>query len=79
VAAVSVGMKAGVALLDLDYREDSTADVDMNVVATGEGRLVEVQGTAEGQAFARPDLDAMLDLALEGIAQLGALQQAALA
>ena len=78
VAAVSVGMKGGVALLDLDYAEDSTADVDMNVVATGEGSLVEVQGTAEGKAFARPDLDAMLDLALEGIARLGELQQAAL-
>jgi len=78
VAAVSVGMKEGVALLDLDYAEDSTADVDMNVVATGEGSLVEVQGTAEGKAFARKDLDAMLDLALEGIGRLGELQQAAL-
>ncbi|MCM2334171.1 MAG: ribonuclease PH, partial [Anaeromyxobacteraceae bacterium] len=78
VAAVSVGMKGGVALLDLDYGEDSTADVDMNVVATGEGSLVEVQGTAEGKAFARQDLDAMLDLALEGITTLGGLQQAAL-
>jgi ribonuclease PH len=78
IAAVSVGMKGGVALLDLDYSEDSTADVDMNVVATGEGTLVEVQGTAEGKAFARQDLDAMLDLALEGIATLGGLQQAAL-
>jgi ribonuclease PH len=78
VAAVSVGMKDGVALLDLDYGEDSTADVDMNVVATGEGSLVEVQGTAEGKAFARRDLDGMLDLALEGIARLGELQQAAL-
>src|SRR5512139_663996 len=64
VAAVSVGMKGGVALLDLDYAEDSTADVDMNVVATGEGKLVEVQGTAEGQAFGRAELDGMLDLAL---------------
>jgi ribonuclease PH len=78
VAAVSVGMKEGVALLDLDYAEDSTADVDMNVVATGEATLVEVQGTAEGKAFGRADLDAMLDLALEGIARLGELQQAAL-
>jgi ribonuclease PH len=78
VAAVSVGMKGGVALLDLDYSEDSTADVDMNVVATGEGKLVEVQGTAEGQAFGRNDLDAMLDLALEGITHLGELQRAAL-
>jgi ribonuclease PH len=78
VAAISVGSKGGVALLDLDYAEDSTADVDMNVVATGEGKLVEVQGTAEGQAFGRGELDAMLDLALEGIEKLGALQQAAL-
>jgi ribonuclease PH len=78
VAAVSVGMKGGVALLDLDYGEDSTADVDMNVVATGEGKLVEVQGTAEGQAFGRGELDGMLDLALEGITRLGELQRAAL-
>ena len=78
VAAVSVGMKGGVALLDLDYDEDSTADVDMNVVATGEGKLVEVQGTAEGKAFGRAELDGMLDLALEGIRRLGELQQAAL-
>ncbi len=78
VAAISVGTKGGVALLDLDYSEDSTADVDMNVVATGEGKLVEVQGTAEGLPFGRGELDAMLDLALEGIQRLGALQQAAL-
>jgi ribonuclease PH len=74
VAAVSVGMKEGRPILDLDYAEDSTAEVDMNVVATGEGSLVEVQGTAEGKAFARKDLDAMLDLALEGCAALRALQ-----
>jgi ribonuclease PH len=78
VAAISVGTKGGVALLDLDYAEDSTADVDMNVVATGDGKLVEVQGTAEGQAFGRGELDAMLDLALEGITRLGELQRAAL-
>ena len=78
VAAVSVGAKGGVALLDLDYDEDSTADVDMNVVATGEGKLVEVQGTAEGKAFDRAELDGMLDLALEGIARLGELQRQAL-
>jgi len=71
-------MKEGVPLLDLDYAEDSTADVDMNVVATGEGSLVEVQGTAEGKAFGRKDLDGMLDLALEGITSLGTLQQGAL-
>jgi ribonuclease PH len=78
VAAVSVGGKGGVALLDLDYDEDSTADVDMNVVATGEGKLVEVQGTAEGKAFDRAELDGMLDLALEGIDRLGELQRQAL-
>ncbi len=78
VAAVSVGMVAGRPLLDLDYGEDSTAEVDMNVVATGEGNLVEVQGTAEGKAFARRELDAMLDLALEGCARLRELQLAAL-
>jgi len=78
VGAVSVGIVKEELLLDLDYDEDSTADVDMNVVATGEGSLVEVQGTAEGKAFARKDLDAMLDLALEGIGRLGELQQAAL-
>jgi ribonuclease PH len=78
VAAVSVGVKEGVALLDLDYAEDSTADVDMNVVAIGDGKLVEVQGTAEGKAFGRGELDAMLDLALEGIRTLAGLQQAAL-
>jgi ribonuclease PH len=78
VAAVSVGIVDGRVCLDLDYAEDSTAEVDMNVVATGEGRLVEVQGTAEGKAFPRADLDRMLDAALEGIARLKALQDAAL-
>jgi ribonuclease PH len=78
VAAVSVGVREGSPLLDLDYQEDSTAEVDMNVVATGEGNLVEVQGTAEGKAFGRKDLDAMLDLALEGIGTLRQLQLAAL-
>jgi ribonuclease PH len=78
VAAVSVGLVEGRPVLDLDYAEDSTADVDMNVVATGEGTLVEVQGTAEGKAFARQDLDAMLDLALEGCATLRRLQLEAL-
>ncbi len=74
VSAVSVGMVDGRPVLDLDYGEDSTAEVDMNVVATGEGSLVEVQGTAEGKAFARKDLDAMLDLALEGCTALTRLQ-----
>jgi ribonuclease PH len=78
VAAVSVGIVGGKVCLDLDYDEDSTADVDMNVVATGEGELVEVQGTAEGKPFPRPDLDRMLDAALEGIARLKELQSAAL-
>jgi ribonuclease PH len=77
VAAVSVGMVGGKVCLDLDYDEDSTADVDLNVVATGEGELVEVQGTAEGKPFARADLDRMLDSALGGIAKLSALQRAA--
>ncbi len=78
VAAVSVGILDGVVRLDLDYQEDSTAEVDMNVVATGEGELVEVQGTAEGKAFRRDQLDRMVDGALRGIAQLGEIQQKAL-
>ena len=78
VAAVSVGIVEGVVCLDLDYDEDSTAEVDMNVVATGDGALVEVQGTAEGKPFPRADLDRMLDLAVEGLARLRALQEAAL-
>ncbi len=75
VAAVSTGLVAGKARLDLDYREDSRAQVDMNVVATADGRLVEVQGTAEGNPFPRDDLDRLLDLALEGIRILGERQQ----
>jgi ribonuclease PH len=77
VAAVSVGIVGGKVCLDLDYAEDSTAEVDMNVVATGEGELVEVQGTAEGKPFPRGDLDRMLDAALEGILRLKELQLAA--
>jgi ribonuclease PH len=77
VAAVSVGLVGGKVCLDLDYAEDSTAEVDMNVVATGEGELVEVQGTAEGKPFPRGDLDRMLDVALEGILRLKELQRAA--
>ncbi len=71
-AAVSVGVVGGEPVLDLPYREDSTAEVDMNVVMTSEGRFVEVQGTAEGEAaaFSRSDLDAMLGLAEKGIAQI---------
>ncbi len=78
VAAVSVGIVGGQVCLDLDYDEDSTAEVDMNVVATGEGALVEVQGTAEGKPFPRADLERMLDVAEEGLERLRALQEAAL-
>jgi ribonuclease PH len=78
VAAVSVGLVDGVPCLDLDYREDVTAQVDMNVVATESGGLVEVQGTAEGDPFPRRDLDALLDLATAGIAGLIAAQGSAL-
>jgi ribonuclease PH len=78
VAAVSVGIVEGEVRLDLDYEEDSTAEVDMNVVATGEGELVEVQGTAEGNPFPRGDLDRMVDAALEGILRLKELQATAL-
>ena len=70
VAAVSVGILDGAVRVDLDYAEDSTAEVDMNVVATGEGELVEVQGTAEGKAFRREQLDRMVDAALLGISRL---------
>ncbi len=79
VAAVSVGIVDGEVRLDLDYEEDSVAEVDMNVVATGDGALVEVQGTAEGKPFPRADLDRMLDVALEGIARLREHQERALA
>ncbi len=78
VAAVSVGILDGTVRLDLDYEEDSTAEVDMNVVATGDLELVEVQGTAEGKAFRRDQLDRMIDAALQGIARLKALQEEAL-
>jgi ribonuclease PH len=70
VAAVSVGIVEGVALLDLDYAEDSSAEVDVNVVMSGDGRLIEVQATAEGEQFSRDQLDEMLDLAESGIAQI---------
>jgi ribonuclease PH len=78
IAAVSVGIVGGEVRLDLDYAEDSGAEVDMNVVATGQEELVEVQGTAEGKPFPRADLTRMLDAALEGIAALTQLQLAAL-
>jgi ribonuclease PH len=78
VAAVSVGVFKGVPVLDLDYEEDSTCETDMNVVMTGSGGLVEVQGTAEGTAFSRAELDAMVDLASAGIRKLIAGQKAVL-
>ena len=78
-AAVSVGVVNGTPVLDLPYVEDSRAQVDMNVVMTSEGRFVEVQGTAEGQAFTRPELDAMLGLAEKGIAELLDMQATLLA
>jgi ribonuclease PH len=74
VAAVSVGVVGGEPLLDLDYSEDSTAEVDMNVVMTGEGRLVEVQATAEQEPFTRDRLDELLALAAGGIEQIAAAQ-----
>jgi len=70
VAAISVGIVKGTVVTDLDYEEDSAAEVDMNVVATGEGKLVEVQGTAEKGAFARRELDALVDAGLAGVARL---------
>jgi ribonuclease PH len=79
VASVSVGICQGVPVLDLDYAEDSTAETDMNVVMNNAGHFVEVQGTAEGHAFMRDELDALLDLASHGIRQLMAAQEAALA
>lgn len=79
VAAVSVGVVDGRPVLDLDYPEDVSADTDMNVVMTGDGRFVEVQGTAEGEPFDRELLDALLALAGSGCAELTGLQQAALA
>jgi ribonuclease PH len=78
VAAVSVGIVGGVPVLDLDYAEDSQAETDMNVVMNNGGGFVEVQGTAEGHAFRRHELDALLNLAAAGIAQLFALQAQAL-
>ena len=78
VAAVSVGVFEGVPVLDLDYAEDSACATDMNVVMTGSGGLVEVQGTAEGEPFSREELSVMLDLAGKGIRELVAAQRAAL-
>jgi ribonuclease PH len=78
VAAVSVGIVDGTPLLDLEYTEDSTCDTDMNVVMTGAGGFVELQGTAEGAAFSRAEMDALLGLADKGIRELAAAQRKAL-
>jgi ribonuclease PH len=79
VAAVSCGIVDGEALLDLDYREDSTAEVDLNVVMTTGGRLVELQGTAEGQPFDRAQLDRLLELGAAGVQSIEAEQRRAVA
>ncbi|WP_088286386.1 ribonuclease PH [Ideonella sp. A 288] len=79
VAAVSVGIVEGTPLLDLEYTEDSSCDTDMNVVMTGTGGFVEVQGTAEGASFSRAEMDALLNLADKGIRELALAQQTALA
>jgi ribonuclease PH len=78
VAAISVGVFKGTPVLDLDYAEDSNSGCDMNVVMTGNGGFVEVQGTAEGEPFARAELDALLVLASRGISQLISFQRQAL-
>jgi ribonuclease PH len=75
LAAISVGIVGGAPMLDLAYSEDSTAEVDMNVVMTGSGRFIEVQGTAEGLPFTRSELDDLLGLAENGINEIVALQQ----
>jgi ribonuclease PH len=79
VAAISVGIARGTPMLDLDYREDSACGCDINVVMTGSGGFVEVQGTAEGDPFSRPELDALLELARRGISELIEHQKRALA
>jgi len=79
VAAISVGIHQGIPVLDLDYVEDSSSDTDMNVVMTGNLGMIEVQGTAEGAAFSRKELDSMLDMAQQGIQELIALQKKVLA
>ena len=78
IAAISVGVYQGTPVLDLDYAEDSACDTDMNVVMLGNGHFVEVQGTAEGHAFSRAEMSALLDLAQNGIAKLIVMQRAAL-
>jgi ribonuclease PH len=79
IAAISVGIYQGLPVLDLDYIEDSACDTDMNVVMLGSGHFVEVQGTAEGHAFTRAEMDELLELAKNGIGQLITMQRAALA
>ncbi|HSM12806.1 MAG TPA: ribonuclease PH [Thermoanaerobaculia bacterium] len=79
VAAVSVGIVGGAARLDLDYEEDQGAEVDANVVATVDGRLIEIQGTGEQRPFTRAELDRIVELALEGVVELGRAQSAAVA
>ena len=79
VGAVSVGIVEGESVLDLDYTEDAGAEVDMNVVMTGGGRLIEVQATAEGEPFTREALDGLLDLAAAGISRIADAQRAAIA
>jgi ribonuclease PH len=79
IASVSVGIVKGTALLDLEYVEDSTADTDMNVVMTEDGRFIEVQGTAEAEPFDRQELDSMLTLAEKGILELNNIQRSTLA
>jgi ribonuclease PH len=78
VAAISVGLVQGIPLLDLEYTEDSACDTDMNVVMTASGHFVEVQGTAEGAAFTRAEMDALLALADKGVRELVLLQQESL-
>ena len=78
VAAISVGIYKGSPVLDLDYPEDSDCDTDMNVVMTGSGGIVEIQGTAEGEPFTRQQMNALTDLAEAGIRQLIAAQETAL-
>jgi ribonuclease PH len=78
VAAISVGIYQGVPVLDLDYAEDSDCDTDMNIVMTGRGGMIEVQGTAEGAPFSRTELEALLNLAQEGIKELTRIQKNAL-
>jgi ribonuclease PH len=78
VAAVSVGMIDGKPALDLDYEEDSTAEVDMNIIMTGDGRFIEVQGTAEREPFSKDDMEKLLALAQKGVEELIVIQKKAL-